>query len=452
MLYFYNSGNPQITSKFLFLKKEIGEKMTRKDSISKRKECPDCGNQAPVRDSETGETVCAYCGLVLEELELNRGRERRFFKKDTREERDKKQRTEIHRGLPTQIGPGYDRRGRSIPPSHQTRRLRKWQRRVAAKDRSTTQGFSLGSIYRAKQELDRLSYKLGIPTMVSETAMVIYKRAAKKGLVRGRSVNAMIAAALYVAWRMAQIPRDPKELSELSPVGKKEIDSNYRLLRKELDLRVPLAKHSIHIERIGGKLNVSMNAQQLAWEILKKAQKKGITAGKDPKGLAGTVLYIACLLNDEKITQNETAEAAGVTEVTIRNRYKDLKKNLEIDIEREKGKVQFQYTAKTNQDLERFSKKLAIPSFIEKEALSIVETALEADLLLNKKSNAFALICLYAACQLLEFPRHIKFFSRIGEIGEKEILNGYQILVQHLNLQIPDTTTLFITEQIAQDA
>ena len=91
--------------------------MRRKDNTFKRKECPECGNQAPIRDNRTGEIVCAHCGFVFEEFKLNRGRERRFFRDDTPEKRVEKQRTEIHRGLPTQIGPGYDRRGRSIPAS-----------------------------------------------------------------------------------------------------------------------------------------------------------------------------------------------------------------------------------------------------------------------------------------------------------------------------------------------
>jgi transcription initiation factor TFIIB len=52
---------------------------------------------------------------------------------------------------------------------------------------------------------------------------------------------------------------------------------------------------------------------------------KEIFAGKSPTGLAATVLYISCVRNDENTTQKSIAEAAGVTEVTMMNRIKDLR-------------------------------------------------------------------------------------------------------------------------------
>jgi transcription initiation factor TFIIB len=53
-----------------------------------------------------------------------------------------------------------------------------------------------------------------------------------------------------------------------------------------------------------------------------------INAGKEPIGLAATVLYASSIRTEEKIPQKDIAAASGVTEVTIRNRFKDLKKLL----------------------------------------------------------------------------------------------------------------------------
>jgi transcription initiation factor TFIIB len=223
---------------------------------------------------------------------------------------------------------GRDAFGRKIPlkTKLQMLRLRKWQIRSrvhSSVDRNLAQ---------AMAELDRLTDKLHIPPSIKEKAAVIYRKALDKGLVRGRSISAIAAASLYAACRSSQTPRTLRELAVHSPIEKKDIARCYRLLLRELNLRMPIPAASLRVPKIAAKVNVGEKTQQAAVEILREAERLKTTAGKDPMGLAAAALYIACVMNDEKRTQKMIADAAGVTEVTIRNRYKGLKEALDLKI------------------------------------------------------------------------------------------------------------------------
>jgi transcription initiation factor TFIIB len=94
---------------------------------------------------------------------------------------------------------------------------------------------------------------------------------------------------------------------------------------------MPIPDAQLRIPKIAAKVGVGEKTQQKAVEILRRAGKLKTTAGKDPMGLAAAALYIACQMTDEKRTQKMIADAAGVTEVTIRNRYKGLKDILDLE-------------------------------------------------------------------------------------------------------------------------
>jgi transcription initiation factor TFIIB len=177
-------------------------------------------------------------------------------------------------------------------------------------------------------ELDRLSDKAYIPGPVKEKAAVIYRKALDKGLVRGRSIAAIAAAALYAACRITETPRTLREIAEASYVDKKDVARCYRLLLRELKVQMPIADPLTYISKIAERTGITGQTQGLAIKILYEARRKRAAAGKDPMGLAAAALYIACLQNNEKKTQKDIAEAAGVTEVTVRNRYKSLKRQL----------------------------------------------------------------------------------------------------------------------------
>jgi transcription initiation factor TFIIB len=291
--------------------------------------CPECGSANLVHDYDTGETVCGDCGLVLHEQMMDKGPEWRAF---TQEEKESRSRVGIptsysvhDKGLSTAIGRvDRDAFGRKLPL--QTRlqmwRLRKWQIRSrvhSSVDRNLAQ---------AMAELDRLSDKSYIPPSVKEKAAVIYRKALDKGLVRGRSIAAIAAASLYAACRDTSTPRTLREIAEASLVDKKDVARCYRLLLRELGVQMPIADPLTYISKIAERTGISGRTQGLAIQILSDAKRRRAAAGKDPMGLAAAALYLACLQNNEKKTQKDIAEAAGVTEVTVRNRYKSLKRQL----------------------------------------------------------------------------------------------------------------------------
>ncbi len=299
--------------------------------IRKITNCPECGSADLVEDYDLGEIICHNCGLVLSEHALNQGPEWRAF---TKEEKDERGRVglptsfSIHdKGLSTVIDRvNRDASGRQLP--HATRlemlRLRKWQIRTRVHS-STDQNLA-----QAMAELDRLTDVLHIPASIKERAAIVYRKALDNSLVRGRSIAGMTAASLYAACRISETPRTLKDVSAASRIRKKDVARCYRLLVRELDLRMPVMDPVKCISKIATGVQISMLTQQRAIRFINEAKNKGIVTGKDPMGLAAASLYVACVLEGEKKTQKEIAEVANVTEVTVRNRYKGLKKALNV--------------------------------------------------------------------------------------------------------------------------
>ena len=307
----------------------------QKKEISQRpaEKCPECGSTNLIHDYDTGETICGGCGLVLREQMMDKGPEWRAF---TQEEKASRSRVgvptsySVHdKGLSTAIGRvDRDAFGRKLPLSTRLQmwRLRKWQ------IRSRVHSSIERNLAQAMTELDRLSDKTYIPRPVKEKAAVIYRKALDKGLVRGRSIAAIAAAALYAACRRSGTPRTLREIAEASLVEKKDVARCYRLLLRALDVQMPIADPLTYISKIAERTGISGKTQGRAIQILREAKRRRVAAGKDPPGLAAAALYLACLQNDVKKTQKDIAEAAGVTEVTVRNRYKSLKTQLRLEI------------------------------------------------------------------------------------------------------------------------
>jgi len=301
-----------------------------KDTNSKDR-CPRCGKGTLVTDTNTGENFCGKCGYVLTDQSMESGPEWRSFSK---EEHEGKSRTGVptslamhDMGLATIIGPtDRDATGKPLSASMRStiERLRTWDSRSQVHepiDRNFRQAFS---------ELDRLKDKLAVGDAVIEKAAYIYRKALDKHLVRGRSISSLIAASLYAACRDTETPRTLKDVGHSSNIKRKDIARCYRLLLRELGLRMPVVDPIKCIARIASKAGLSEKTKREATKILKTAEEIKISAGKDPMGLAAAALYVACVTNGENKTQRDVAEAAGVTEVTIRNRYKGLKTSLNL--------------------------------------------------------------------------------------------------------------------------
>ena len=292
--------------------------------------CPECGGGNTVYDGGTGEVICGACGLVLRESTISLGPEWRDFtpgEEETRSRVGAPLSFAVHdNGLTTVIG--KDAYGSNTPLNTrlQMLRLRKWQ------VRSRVHSYTDRNLAQAMLELDRLSDKLHIPPTIKEKAAIIYRKALNQGLVRGRSISTIAAAALYAACRMTQTPRTLREITGVSTIDEKDIARCYRLMLRELSIQMPIPDAQLGVPKIAAKVGVGEKTQQKAVEILRRAEKLKITAGKGPMGLAAAALYIACQMTNEKRTQKMIADAAGVTGATIRNRYKGLKDILELEV------------------------------------------------------------------------------------------------------------------------
>ena len=303
--------------------------------ISYIKKCPECGSTNLKIDKEKGEVVCNSCGLVIEEKMVDFTQEwREFEDKETSRRRvgQALTYTKYDKGLGTSIGQTGELFNLEGKERDKFFRLRKWQYRVST---AIERNLKL-----ALAELKRVSSLLNLPKSVDEEASRIYHLAVQRGLVRGRSMESVVAGALYAACRRNEVPRTLDEISEASGIDKKEVGRTYRFITRELGIRIMPSDPVDYLPRFVSALKLSAETQSKAVEILKKAQKAELTSGRGPTGLAAAALYIAALLNNEKRTQREVADVAGVTEVTIRNRYKELIKELKLKDKLKEKKIE----------------------------------------------------------------------------------------------------------------
>jgi transcription initiation factor TFIIB len=267
---------------------------------------------------------CGGCGLVLSERVEESGPERYFFSDD----KTNRGRTgagaslaKHDQGLSTIINP-INKDGSGKPLSVL---MKKTLRRLRILDTRSHQTHVDRNLIQAFNELNRLKDKLALSDSVIERAAYIYRKAIEKKLVRGRSISAMIASALYAACRDTETPRTLNDVGEAANLKKKEIARCYRLLYRELDLKMPVVDPIQCVARISSLLEITEKTKRYAVRVLKTSQEHEESAGKDPMGLAAAALYLACVKNGEEMTQRDIAKASNVTEVTIRNRCKSLK-------------------------------------------------------------------------------------------------------------------------------
>lgn len=296
---------------------------------AKVQSCPECHSTRLMRDYENAELVCMNCGFVLAAKIADRGPEWRAFDDEQRAKRTRVGAPltyTIHdKGLSTMID-WHDRDvyGKSLSPGQkaQVYRLRKWQRRIRVSD-ATERNLAF-----ALSEITKIANNLNLPKSILETASVIYRKAVKERLIRGRSIQGVTAAAIYLACRQCGLARTLEEIAQSSSVPKKEVGRSYRFLIKELNYSIPPLKPSQYITKFSNQLTMQGKVEEIAHKILGAAKELKLTSGRGPTGIAAAASYIASVLTGERKTQREIAEIAQVTEVTIRNRYKELVERL----------------------------------------------------------------------------------------------------------------------------
>jgi len=293
------------------------------------KRCPECGASLLIRDQESAEVVCTDCGFVVATKIADRGPEWRAFTPEEYREKVRvgaPQTFRIHdKGLTTKID-WRDISGYNTEKKAQLYRLRRWQQRIRVS------GSTEKNLILALSEIYMLSGALNLPKNIVETAAVIYRKAVKKRLIRGRSIRGLATAATYVACRQSKLVRTITELSKASGIDRKELASNYRFLVRKLKFFVPPVNPNQYVTRLSNQLGLDGKTEGIAHKILRGAKKQRLTSGRGAKSIAAAAGYIASAVSGERRTQRDFAEAADVTEVTIRNRYKEMMKRLQITI------------------------------------------------------------------------------------------------------------------------
>jgi transcription initiation factor TFIIB len=286
-----------------------------------------------MRDTDAAEIVCMNCGFVIADKLADRGPEWRAFDDEQRAKRARAGAPltyTIHdKGLSTMID-WHDRDiyGKRLSPGQKAQiyRLRKWQRRIRVSD-ATERNLAF-----ALSEITKIANTLNLPKNILETASVIYRKAVKEHLIRGRSIQGVTSAAIYVACRQCGLARTLEEIAQASSINKKEVGRSYRFLIKELDYFIPPLKPSQYITKFSSQLTMQGKVEEIAQKILLTARDLKLTSGRGPTGIAAAASYIASVLTGERKTQREIAEIAQVTEVTIRNRYKELVERLMFEV------------------------------------------------------------------------------------------------------------------------
>lgn len=289
-------------------KNQVGDEYSNPDI------CPECNSSDVIFDAHRGENVCGRCGLVIDHHIVDSERDRRAF---TTEEKAKRERTGSpisillpDMGLSTVIDP-------RAKMSQRMRRVIKWNSRMTWNKRN---------LLIATTEIKRIGSNLNLPQRVKELAAKIYRKAFNLKLLRGRSIKAMVAASLYFACRTEKVPSTLQELVEQTTSDPREIRRCYRILIKELQLKVPTMDPSMLIPKYSAELGLNLEVEKLATDMITKFGKKVSISGKDPKGLVAAALYLASQQLNQSKSQSKIARTIGVTEVTLRSRYKEFQK------------------------------------------------------------------------------------------------------------------------------
>lgn len=292
--------------------------------------CGECGCKK-FEEASDGYRSCVDCGLVADNVIMDMGPEWRNFEDGSAKSQERGgPAPDIFQhdyGITTEIAPGrYDAAGTAMKGAN----AGKWGRLRRLDNRGRIRNATERNLVTALHEMKRIASRMTLPKSLAQDAAFIYRKAVERKLIRGRSIEGVVAASLYAACRMHNNPRTLDDIGKHSRTGRKEIGRTYRFLRRELQLRIGLASPNQYIPRFCTQLQVPMGVQLKALNILDEAGPDAMIS-RGPTGIAAAAIYLAGMIEDCSRTQREVASVAGVTEVTIRNRFKELCAILTLD-------------------------------------------------------------------------------------------------------------------------
>lgn len=279
-----------------------------------RRVCPRCNSAEIIVDVDTGELVCSECGLVIAKGLLLEGKEWRAFSVEESMERARSGApvtpTKPAYGLDTQISYSKGANGRTTWILKRAKRYAKTkiERKV------------MPALFKLRAAAQRLN----LPAHTVEDAAKLFRMASSEDMVKGRSMDTVVAAAIYASCRRTEVPRYLEEVASFFKLTEKQVGRALRYLFKELGIRIPPVKPEIYVPRVCSELKLPQSVATMAMRILMAAREVGVIWGKEPLGVAAAAIYLACQEQGIQRTQRELARAALVTEVTVRNRYRSF--------------------------------------------------------------------------------------------------------------------------------
>ena len=295
------------------------------------RKCPECACDKLVSDYETGEVICGKCGFVISSKTINFGPEWRAF---TSQQWEKLPRTGaptnlmIHdKGLSTIIDwKNVDGTGKRMNSSQKYLfyRLRKWNRRTQISESNQR------NLAYALSNISAIGDELNLPKNVIETASSIYRKVMEKGNSRGRKIKCLAASAIYAACRQCNVIRTLDDVAKSTEHSKKEISRAYRFMHENINANIPLFSFRKYIQKYVSQLALCGETEKIALKLLSKVSNQNLTVGRSPRGITASCVYIACQVIGEKQTQTDIARIAQVSEVTIRNRYKEIMGKIQL--------------------------------------------------------------------------------------------------------------------------
>lgn len=316
--------------------------MSIQEEKSTEMHCFECNSSTLITDMIRGETTCHSCGLVLDTMIFDTGKEWRAYNA-TEEKYRARSGDPVNLLVADSLSTSfldqsqYDAKGKKLSP--QQRWIFKRLGNLDQRRKGTIRNLRM-----ALRELHRLTSQLSVGETVARTASVIYRNALKENLIRGRSIDGMIAASLYLACRKEGIPLTIKELLSYTDKPQKELSRYIRILIDYFKLRSTVIKPEVYVLRLSNLLGMSMPTTQLGITYIQQASKAGILIGKHPMSVAAAALYLAGIQSGERLTQEQLAIPSRTTPVTIRNRSKELIEVLQLQVEVKRGPIPLNYT------------------------------------------------------------------------------------------------------------
>jgi transcription initiation factor TFIIB len=292
--------------------------------------CGQCNNDTLIFDMLASEYVCSTCGCVSTER-LYSGEDNSYSSRTGYSDRSRTGMPESlaihHKGLSTLIGMNdTDARGKVLDPIQRVsiQRLRTWNNRSQLNDSISR------NLEKALKFLNNFGDKLYLSQAVMESAAYIYRKAAVKKLAKGRSTLGLVGAAIYAACRETATPKTVSDIASVCNLTSKDVMSHYKLILRELSLQIPVLHGTDYVTLIANRLRLSEKTKRDALRIYSLVQDNGISIGKNPRALAGAVIYLASQNCNEFLRQVEICQVADISTVSLRKRCKEIKSSVNI--------------------------------------------------------------------------------------------------------------------------